>query len=39
MPDGVEGFVSLRGDMVPIINLQKFCNSKSADEPKYFDGH
>jgi two-component system chemotaxis response regulator CheV len=34
MPDGVEGFVSLRGDMVPIINLQKFCNLKSADEPR-----
>jgi two-component system chemotaxis response regulator CheV len=34
MPDGVEGFVSLRGDMVPIINLQKFCKLKSADEPK-----
>lgn len=33
MPDGVEGFVSLRGDMVPIINLQKFCNLKSVDEP------
>lgn len=34
MPDGVEGFVSLRGDMVPIINLQKFCNLKSKDEPR-----
>lgn len=34
MPDGVEGFVSLRGDMVPIINLQKFCKLKSADEPR-----
>lgn len=33
MPDGVEGFVSLRGDMVPIINLQKFCKLKSDDEP------
>lgn len=33
MPDGVEGFVSLRGDMVPIINLQKFCNLVSNDEP------
>ncbi len=34
MPDGVEGFVSLRGDMVPIINLQKFCNVGSDDEPQ-----
>lgn len=34
MPEGVEGFVSLRGDMVPIINLQKFCNLQSNDEPK-----
>ena len=34
MPEGVEGFVSLRGDMVPIINLQKFCNLTSADEPR-----
>jgi len=34
MPDGVEGFVSLRGDMVPIINLQKFCKLTSDDEPK-----
>ncbi len=34
MAAGVEGFVSLRGDMVPIINLQKFCNLQSNDEPK-----
>lgn len=34
MPEGVEGFVSLRGDMVPIINLQKFCNLQSNDEPR-----
>ena len=34
MPEGVEGFVSLRGDMVTIINLQKFCNLQSADEPR-----
>ncbi len=34
MPEGVEGFVSLRGDMVPIINLQKFCKLTSSDEPK-----
>ncbi|MCB1856989.1 MAG: chemotaxis protein CheV [Gammaproteobacteria bacterium] len=25
MPDAVEGIVSLRGTMVPVINLQKFC--------------
>lgn len=34
MPDGIEGFVSLRGDMVPIINLQKFCKLSSKDEPR-----
>lgn len=34
MPEGIEGFVSLRGDMVPIINLQKFCKLQSKDEPK-----
>lgn len=34
MPDGIEGFVSLRGDMVPIINLQKFCKLKSKEIPK-----
>lgn len=34
MPEGVEGFVSLRGEMVPIINLQKFCKLKSSDEPR-----
>lgn len=34
MPAGIEGFVSLRGDMVPVINLQKFCNLQSSDEPK-----
>jgi two-component system chemotaxis response regulator CheV len=33
MPEGVEGFVSLRGDMVPIINLQKFCSLVSNDVP------
>jgi two-component system chemotaxis response regulator CheV len=33
MPEGIEGFVSLRGEMVPIINLQKFCNLSSKDEP------
>ncbi|MBL4638646.1 MAG: chemotaxis protein CheV [Proteobacteria bacterium] len=34
MADGVEGFVSLRGEMVPIINLQKFCKLQTKDEPK-----
>jgi two-component system chemotaxis response regulator CheV len=34
MPEGIEGFVSLRGDMVPIINLQKFCKLQSKDEPR-----
>jgi two-component system chemotaxis response regulator CheV len=34
MPEGIEGFVSLRGEMVPIINLQKFCHMKSRDEPR-----
>jgi two-component system chemotaxis response regulator CheV len=34
MPDGIEGFVSLRGEMVPIINLQKFCHLESKDEPR-----
>lgn len=34
MPEGIEGFVSLRGDMVPIINLQKFCHMQSKDEPR-----
>ncbi|AFJ02185.1 Chemotaxis protein CheV [Methylophaga frappieri] len=33
MPEGVEGFVSLRGDMVPIINLQKFCKLSSTEKP------
>jgi two-component system chemotaxis response regulator CheV len=34
MPEGIEGFVSLRGDMVPIINLQTFCKLQSKDEPR-----
>ncbi|MDX1573904.1 MAG: chemotaxis protein [Methylophaga sp.] len=34
MPDGIEGFVSLRGDMVPIINLQKFCKLQSKEQPR-----
>lgn len=44
MPEGIEGFVSLRGDMVPIINLQKFCKLTSKDEPRIlmiteYNGH
>ena len=34
MPPGVEGIVSLRGAMVPVINLQKFCKLNTDDEPK-----
>ncbi|PCJ31939.1 MAG: fused signal transduction protein/response regulator [Gammaproteobacteria bacterium] len=34
MPEGIEGLVSLRGEMVPIINLQKFCKLGSTQEPK-----
>lgn len=34
MPEGIEGFVSLRGDMVPIINLQKFCKLTSKEKPR-----
>lgn len=34
MPTGVEGFVSLRGAMVPVINLQAFCGIQTAEEPK-----
>ncbi|MCP4995138.1 MAG: chemotaxis protein CheV [Gammaproteobacteria bacterium] len=34
MPKAVEGMVSLRGTMVPVINLQKFCGVKSENVPK-----
>ncbi|MCB1869373.1 MAG: chemotaxis protein CheV [Gammaproteobacteria bacterium] len=34
MPDAVEGMVSLRGTMVPVINLQKFCGVKTNSKPK-----
>lgn len=34
MPNAVEGMVSLRGAMVPIINLQKFCGISAAEKPK-----
>lgn len=33
MPESVEGIVSLRGTMVPVINLQKFCKIDSTAEP------
>jgi len=33
MPDGVEGMVSLRGDMVPIINLMAFCKVQTDKKP------
>ncbi len=34
MPDGVEGIVSLRGVMVPVINLPKFCKINTDDKPE-----
>lgn len=34
MPSGVEGMVSLRGNMIPVINLAKFCDVESEIEPK-----
>ncbi|MDJ0740253.1 MAG: chemotaxis protein [Gammaproteobacteria bacterium] len=34
MPEAVEGMVSLRGTMVPVINLQKFCHVSCKDRPK-----
>ncbi len=34
MPPAVQGMVSLRGAMVPVINLAKFCNLEVEDEPK-----
>ncbi len=33
MPDAVEGMVSLRGAMVPVVNLPKFCGVKSNRKP------
>ena len=32
MPQGVEGMVSLRGIMVPIVNLPKFCGLETQDD-------
>jgi len=34
MPDSVEGMVSLRGAMVPVINLQSFCGVEADEGPK-----
>ncbi len=34
MPASVEGMVSLRGVMVPIINLSKFCGVQTKEAPK-----
>ena len=34
MPAAVEGMVSLRGIMVPVINLAKFCNLQSDSRPE-----
>ena len=34
MPEAVEGMVSLRGTMVPVINLQKFCGVRTTSKPK-----
>lgn len=33
MPDAVEGMVSLRGSMVPVVNLPKFCGVNSERKP------
>lgn len=33
MPEAVEGMVSLRGVMVPVVNLPKFCGVKSERKP------
>jgi len=33
-PPGVEGLVSLRGAMVPVVNLPKFCNIEPESPPK-----
>jgi two-component system chemotaxis response regulator CheV len=33
MPPAVEGMVSLRGSMIPIINLPEFCGVRSQAEP------
>ncbi|MEW8626896.1 MAG: chemotaxis protein [Candidatus Thiodiazotropha sp.] len=33
MPESVEGMVSLRGSMVPVVNLAKFCGVQTKDKP------
>lgn len=33
MPHSVEGMVSLRGHMIPVINLPKFCGVQTEEEP------
>jgi len=33
MPASVEGMVSLRGSMIPVINLPKFCGVRTEQEP------
>ncbi len=44
MPDSVEGMVSLRGNMVPVINLSKFCGIPIKEKPRIliiteYNGH
>jgi two-component system, chemotaxis family, chemotaxis protein CheV len=34
MPESVEGMVSLRGTMVPVINLAKYCRVECKEPPK-----
>ena len=34
MPDSVEGMTSLRGTMVPVVNLPQFCGLNISDEPQ-----
>ncbi len=34
MPPGVRGMVSLRGSMIPIIDLAHFCDMQTEEEPK-----
>ena len=33
MPHSVEGMVSLRGNMIPVINLPKFCGIQTEEKP------
>ncbi|MCU7811317.1 MAG: chemotaxis protein [Candidatus Thiodiazotropha sp. (ex Notomyrtea botanica)] len=34
MPSSIEGMVSLRGNMIPVINLPDFCKVQSEDKPE-----